>query len=93
MSNCDSEKSDEFSSWVSLPLTLGPVQWSTPSREVLFQGEDGFDHLRKYTRNGSEFFKEVIGVLEERVELEEHYAKGLQKLSARLMKATKNAVG
>jgi hypothetical protein len=39
---------------------------------------------------GSEFGKELVQTLAERAELEANYARGLQKLSAKLFKATKD---
>ena len=39
---------------------------------------------------GSEFSKELVQTLAERAELEANYARGLQKLSAKLFKATKD---
>lgn len=52
-----------------------------------FWGYDGFEELRKYIKHGSEFSKEVAAVLQERAELESNYAKNLNKLAAKLLKA------
>lgn len=58
-----------------------------------FRGLNGFEELRKYIKQGSEFCKEVAIIINERSDLEIHYAKSLQKLSAKLLKATTNNIG
>ncbi|XP_055342321.1 nostrin-like isoform X2 [Paramacrobiotus metropolitanus] len=56
-------------------------------------GTNGFQELRKYIKQSAEFAKELTSILQERSELETTYAKGLSKISARLAKASKDAVG
>ncbi|KAK3108067.1 hypothetical protein FSP39_000542 [Pinctada imbricata] len=53
-------------------------------------GLNGFEELRKYIKQGSEFCKEVALIIHERADLETSYAKGLSKLSNKL---SKSAVG
>lgn len=58
-----------------------------------FWGYDGFEELRKYIKHGSEFSKEVAIILQERAEMEHVYAKSLNKLSQKLLKAVTTSVG
>jgi hypothetical protein len=46
--------------------------------------------LHFFYYQGSEFSKELVQTLAERAELEANYARGLQKLSAKLFRATKD---
>lgn len=57
------------------------------------QGHNGFDELRRYIKSGGEFCKELAAIMNERAELEANYAKGLQKLSGKLLKASKESMG
>ncbi|KAK7109856.1 hypothetical protein V1264_013825 [Littorina saxatilis] len=57
------------------------------------KGYDGFEELRKFIKHGSEFSKEVAGILHERAELESTYAKSLNKLAAKLLKAVTTSTG
>ncbi|XP_037795203.1 nostrin-like isoform X1 [Penaeus monodon] len=56
-------------------------------------GHNGFDELRRYIKSGGEFCKELAAIMNERAELEANYAKGLHKLSAKLLKASKESMG
>lgn len=58
-----------------------------------FWGHNGFDELRRYIKSGGEFCKELAAIMNERAELEANYAKGLQKLSGKLLKASKENMG
>lgn len=57
------------------------------------EGHNGFDELRRYIKSGGEFCKELAAIMNERAELEANYAKGLQKLSGKLLKASKESMG
>ncbi|XP_076466064.1 nostrin-like isoform X2 [Babylonia areolata] len=57
------------------------------------KGYDGFEELRKFIKQGNEFSKEVSGILQERAEMESTYAKSLNKLSAKLLKAVHSSIG
>uniref|UniRef100_A0A673XBM1 Osteoclast-stimulating factor 1 n=1 Tax=Salmo trutta TaxID=8032 RepID=A0A673XBM1_SALTR len=46
-------------------------------------------NLKKFSKNGEHFCKELMTVFQQRAELEISYAKGLQKLAGKLMKASK----
>eukprot|EP00095_Tigriopus_kingsejongensis_P000509 maker-scaffold367_size194084-snap-gene-0.48 protein:Tk00509 transcript:maker-scaffold367_size194084-snap-gene-0.48-mRNA-1 annotation:"hypothetical protein DAPPUDRAFT_301481" len=54
---------------------------------------DGFDELKNYIKQGSEFTKDLVQTLSERAELEVAYSKGLAKLSAKLFKSSKELDG
>ncbi|VUZ44432.1 unnamed protein product, partial [Hymenolepis diminuta] len=53
----------------------------------------GFDTLQKEFKTSCQFTRVVISVLQERVQLENDYAKGLSKLHARLSKAATELSG
>eukprot|EP00105_Crassostrea_gigas_P045160 XP_019929308.1 PREDICTED: nostrin isoform X3 [Crassostrea gigas] len=57
------------------------------------EGLNGFEELRKYIKQGSEFCKDVSIIIQERADLEGHYAKNLNKLSQKLVKATTGNLG
>ncbi|KAL8616588.1 hypothetical protein ACOMHN_036620 [Nucella lapillus] len=59
----------------------------------LAQGYDGFEELRKFIKQGNEFSKEVAGILQERAEMESTYAKSLNKLATKLLKAVHSSIG
>ncbi|PVD30262.1 hypothetical protein C0Q70_09525 [Pomacea canaliculata] len=61
--------------------------------ERFAQGYEGFEDLRKFIKHGSEFSKDVGAILHERAELESTYAKGLNKLAAKLLKAVTVSTG
>ncbi|XP_045168326.2 nostrin-like isoform X2 [Mercenaria mercenaria] len=58
-----------------------------------FGGLNGFDELKKYIRQGSEFCKEVAFIVQERADLESTYSKGLTKIAVKLLKASQNSSG
>lgn len=58
-----------------------------------FWGPTGFEELRRLLKQGADFSKEVVGILQERSELEAVHAKGLAKLSQRLARAAREAIG
>ncbi|KAF0313884.1 Nostrin [Amphibalanus amphitrite] len=57
------------------------------------QGSNGFEELRKYIKHGGDFCKELASILQERSDLEVAYARGLQKLAAKLLKASRDGLG
>jgi len=59
----------------------------------MVKGSNGFEELRKYIKHGGDFCKELGSILQERSDLEVSYAKNLQKLSAKLLKASKDGLG
>ncbi|XP_038216286.1 nostrin isoform X2 [Zerene cesonia] len=59
----------------------------------LIRAQNGFDELRRYVKQGSDFSKELACILQERVEAENYYSKCLAKLGTKLSKACKESVG
>ncbi|XP_067011922.2 nostrin isoform X2 [Anabrus simplex] len=57
------------------------------------KGQNGFEELRRYIKQGGDFCKDLSSILQERSEAETQYAKSLSKLSCKLMKASKDSVG
>nr|CAB3264409.1 nostrin [Phallusia mammillata] len=53
-----------------------------------FMGNAGFEELKRFTRQGTDFGREIVNVLNERATLEQYYAKGLRRLGQRINKAT-----
>ncbi|KAL0963810.1 hypothetical protein UPYG_G00313880 [Umbra pygmaea] len=56
---------------------------STCTYNVLYQD------LKRFSKNGEQFCKELMTVFQQRAELEMNYAKGLQKLAGKLLKVSK----
>ncbi|XP_066964594.1 uncharacterized protein Nost isoform X8 [Macrobrachium rosenbergii] len=73
----------------------GTISDTTWIQRVIYHktGHNGFDELRRYIKSGGEFCKELAAIMNERAELEANYAKGLQKLSGKLLKASKENMG
>ncbi|XP_047499179.1 uncharacterized protein LOC125045783 isoform X3 [Penaeus chinensis] len=73
----------------------GTITDTTWIQRVIYHktGHNGFDELRRYIKSGGEFCKELAAIMNERAELEANYAKGLHKLSAKLLKASKESMG
>ncbi|CAH0388627.1 unnamed protein product [Bemisia tabaci] len=59
----------------------------------VMQGQSGFEELKRYIKQGGDFCKDLSSILQERSEAETQYAKTLSKLSAKLLKASKEAMG
>jgi len=57
----------------------------------VFWGPNGWEELKKVIKGGTDFCKELSSLLQERVEVEQTYAKSLQKVSSRLTKLCKEA--
>ncbi|BFY97381.1 hypothetical protein BsWGS_00421 [Bradybaena similaris] len=58
-----------------------------------FWGYDGFEELRKFIKQGSEFSKEISVILQERSEVELIYSKSLSKIAAKLLKVCAGGIG
>lgn len=65
----------------------------TRRRQPLPKGQNGFEELRRYIKQGGDFCKDLTSILQERAEAEQVYAKSLAKLSSKLLKASKDSVG
>lgn len=57
------------------------------------EGQNGFEELRRYIKQGGDFCKDLSTILQERSEAETQYAKSLSKLSGKLLKASRDSVG
>ncbi|XP_056644955.1 uncharacterized protein LOC130450525 isoform X1 [Diorhabda sublineata] len=57
------------------------------------EGQNGFEDLRRYVKQGGDFCKELSQILQERAEAETQYAKHLSKLSTKLSRACREGVG
>ncbi|XP_062138076.1 nostrin isoform X2 [Drosophila sulfurigaster albostrigata] len=57
------------------------------------QGQNGFEELRRYVKQGGDFSKELIFVLQERADSELIYSKSLSKLANKLNKAGREIPG
>ncbi|XP_044751389.1 uncharacterized protein LOC123311459 isoform X3 [Coccinella septempunctata] len=60
---------------------------------VSVKGQNGFEDLRRYVKNGSDFCKELATILQDRAEAETAYAKSLSKLSVKLTRVCRDGVG
>uniref|UniRef100_UPI00398E45FB nostrin isoform X2 n=1 Tax=Pristiophorus japonicus TaxID=55135 RepID=UPI00398E45FB len=49
-----------------------------------------YQHIKKFAKNGDNYCKELISVLQQRADLEKRYAKGLLKLASKITKASTN---
>ncbi|CAG9858488.1 unnamed protein product [Phyllotreta striolata] len=57
------------------------------------EGQNGFEDLRRYVKQGEDFCKELSQILQERIDVESQYAKSLSKLSTKLSRACRENVG
>ncbi|XP_036362386.1 nostrin isoform X4 [Octopus sinensis] len=60
---------------------------------LIIKGVNGFEELRKIVKQGAEFAKDVANIMQERADLETTYAKGLSRLSTKIMKLSSNSSG
>ena len=56
-------------------------------------GHTGFEDLKNFIKEGSDFAKQIVEIIQERAELEATYSKGVSKLASKLFKASKENVG
>ncbi|XP_050360415.1 nostrin isoform X1 [Nymphalis io] len=107
--NAASERHEEdaaVSRDVSAKNTAGMDRWQTTLEDMIhlrssnnqafkdnYWAQNGFDELRRYVKQGSDFSKELASILQERVEAENYYSKCLTKLSTKLSKACKESIG
>lgn len=56
---------------------------------TVFQYNQLYQNVKRYSKNGEYFCKELMTVFQQRAELELTYAKGLQKLAGKLIRASK----
>ncbi|KAL1434701.1 hypothetical protein MTO96_011403 [Rhipicephalus appendiculatus] len=74
-------------------MTAQAVQGVMSSFRDAFWGPTGFEELRRLLKQGADFSKEVVSILQDRSELEAGHAKSLAKLSQRLARAARDAIG
>ncbi|XP_078408450.1 nostrin isoform X2 [Cetorhinus maximus] len=51
-----------------------------------------YQHIKKFAKNGDNYCKELISVLQQRADLEKRYAKGLLRLASKITKASTNII-
>ncbi|XP_078260716.1 nostrin [Rhinoraja longicauda] len=51
-----------------------------------------YRHIKKFAKTGDNYCKELISVLQQRVDLEKMYAKGLHRLASKVTKASKDMI-
>ena len=56
-------------------------------------GHTGFEDLKNFIKEGSDFAKQIVEIIQERSELEAAYSKGVSKLATKLFKASKENTG
>ncbi|CAH2035433.1 unnamed protein product, partial [Iphiclides podalirius] len=91
---------------VSTKFAAGMDRWQNTLEEMInlrssnnqafkdnYWAQNGFDELRRYVKQGSDFSKELAAILQERVEAENYYSKCLAKLGTKLSKACKESIG
>ncbi|XP_030569242.1 uncharacterized protein LOC115768697 isoform X1 [Drosophila novamexicana] len=66
---------------------------SPHSKRFKDEGQNGFEELRRYVKQGGDFSKELIFVLQERADSELIYSKSLSKLANKLNKAGREVPG
>lgn len=64
-----------------------------PRLKEKWEGQNGFEELRRYIKQGGDFGKELILILQERVESEQLYSKSLSKMATKLNKACRELPG
>lgn len=86
---------------MSLPLSAPLLCRSISARNFLcnffpflsFQGQNGFEEIRRFVKQGGDFGKDLIAILQERTEIEQIYAKSLSKIANKLNKACRDLPG
>ncbi|TMW46423.1 hypothetical protein DOY81_008497 [Sarcophaga bullata] len=67
---------------------------SSPSaKKPRQEGQNGFEELRRYIKQGGDFGKELIIILQERIDSELMYSKSLSKMANKLNKACRELPG
>lgn len=57
------------------------------------QGQNGFEELRRYVKQGGDFGKDLAAILQERLEAEHVYSKALSKMALKLNKTCREIPG
>ncbi|XP_060579038.1 nostrin-like isoform X2 [Ruditapes philippinarum] len=82
---------------MSFYSTITDTMQTSIDNSLLFQesfgGLNGFEELKKYIRQGSDFCKDIAFIIQERADLESTYSKGLSKVAGKLSRASQNSTG
>lgn len=89
MSKFGSELSDDRKE----EFDFSTIKSAFKKKLFLPEGQNGFEDLRRYVKQGGDFCKELATILQERAEAETQYAKHLSKLSAKLSRACRDNIG
>ncbi|XP_055374688.1 uncharacterized protein LOC129607619 isoform X2 [Condylostylus longicornis] len=57
------------------------------------KGQNGFEELRRYIKQGGDFGKDLVNILQERIDAEQIYSKSLSKMANKLNKACRDVPG
>ncbi|XP_075158482.1 nostrin isoform X1 [Haematobia irritans] len=66
---------------------------SGATKKAELEGQNGFEELRRYVKQGGDFGKELIVILQERIDSELMYSKSLSKMANKLNKACRELPG
>lgn len=64
-----------------------------PIMKDKWEGQNGFEELRRYIKQGGDFGKDLVTILQERADSEQLYAKSLSKMASKLSKACREIPG
>ncbi|XP_058054517.1 uncharacterized protein LOC131206122 [Anopheles bellator] len=68
------------------------IRRKSANAEIL-EGQNGFEEVRRFVKQGGDFGKDLVAILHERTELEQLYAKSLSKIANKLNKACRDLPG
>ncbi|XP_058464995.1 uncharacterized protein LOC131438766 [Malaya genurostris] len=69
------------------------VRKKKPQSAEILEGQNGFEEIRRFVKQGGDFGKDLITILQERMEIEQIYAKSLSKIANKLNKACRDLPG
>lgn len=64
-----------------------------PHSAEILEGQNGFEEIRRFVKQGGDFGKDLIAILQERTEIEQIYSKSLSKIANKLNKACRDLPG
>ncbi|XP_001650930.2 uncharacterized protein LOC5566553 [Aedes aegypti] len=70
-----------------------PGRRKKPHSAEILEGQNGFEEIRRFVKQGGDFGKDLIAILQERTEIEQIYAKSLSKIASKLNKACRDLPG
>uniref|UniRef100_T1PJL8 Fes/CIP4, and EFC/F-BAR-like protein n=1 Tax=Musca domestica TaxID=7370 RepID=T1PJL8_MUSDO len=92
-SQCLSSDNIAADSSNELNVSLEAEQSSPGTKKPGQEGQNGFEELRRYVKQGGDFGKELIVILQERIDSELLYSKSLSKMANKLNKACRELPG